>query len=705
MGARWGRAFAVVCLSCATATARVETTTVTEFSTGITVQVRSSGYYGVTLSEPANWRFAGRVPGPLTDVMATAGSDAAGSFQEIQFTYSDGAMKQGAIRTYAGKPVVLFTVRYPEGGANEAAFPELTTYPELPFHLAYHSAFGFYSFDSFAWDSPWLFFDPRGNSFLLSPATNFAAATTTQGEERRIRCGIDSNIKTLPRGFEHRTLLAIERGINRAFDTWGRALTDLHGKTRPPNDADVSLARLGYWTDNGATYYYRFEPALGYAGTLLGVRDDFARAGISLGYIQLDSWFYPKGPNADWGDLANGIHEYTADRSLFPQGLRSFQRQLGIPLITHSRWIDARSPYRQRYRISGNVATDALYWDDIAAYLRDSGVATYEQDWLGTKAQAELNLVDRDAFLGNMASACKRNGVTIQYCMPLPRHYLQSVKYDNVTTIRTSQDRFGRSRWDQFLFGSRLAGALGLWPFSDVFLSTEADNLLVATLSAGPVGVGDPIGFLNAANLRRAVRQDGVIVKPDVPLTPLDESILNAAKGLDRPMIASTYTDFETLRASYVFSYSRGSDNIATFIPSSLGVAGPVYVYNYFSGEGRAIESEEEFSEPMTDGRAYYLVVPIGPSGVGFLGDPDQFVSLGKKRIAGFADDGIAEARITFGSGETARKIHGYSPSATLATALKGAVDSESYDGKRKRFSAVVHPDAEGNAVIQIRKK
>jgi len=137
-------------------------------------------------------------------------------------------------------------------------------------------------------------------------------------------------------------------------------------------------------------------------------------------------------------------------------------------------------------------------------------VATYEQDWLGTKAQAELNLVDRDAFLGNMASACKRNGVTIQYCMPLPRHYLQSVKYDNVTTIRTSQDRFGRSRWDQFLFGSRLAGALGLWPFSDVFLSTEADNLLVATLSAGPVGVGDPIGFLNAANLRRAARQDGV---------------------------------------------------------------------------------------------------------------------------------------------------------------------------------------------------
>ena len=94
--------------------------------------------------------------------------------------------------------------------------------------------------------------------------------------------------------------LVIAPGINRAFDVWGRFLTDLAGKKRPANDADVSLKYLGYWTDHGARYYYRFEDALGYAGTLLEVRRQFRTMNIRLGYVQLDSWFYPKGRDGTW---------------------------------------------------------------------------------------------------------------------------------------------------------------------------------------------------------------------------------------------------------------------------------------------------------------------------------------------------------------------------------------------------------------------
>jgi len=46
-----------------------------------------------------------------------------------------------------------------------------------------------------------------------------------------------------------------------------------------------------------------------------------------------------------------------------------------------------------------------------------------------------------------------------------------------------SDDRFSRERWDSFLYTSRLAAALGVWPWADVFMSTERDNLLIATLS------------------------------------------------------------------------------------------------------------------------------------------------------------------------------------------------------------------------------
>ena len=62
----------------------------------------------------------------------------------------------------------------------------------------------------------------------------------------------------------------------------------------------------------------------------------------------------------------------------------TFQRQLNLPLVTHNRWIDPASPYHRQYRISGVAALDPEWWQDIAHYLRSSGVVTYEQDWLST---------------------------------------------------------------------------------------------------------------------------------------------------------------------------------------------------------------------------------------------------------------------------------------------------------------------------------
>ena len=125
-------------------------------------------------------------------------------------------------------------------------------------------------------------------------------------------------------------MLVIEPGINRAFETWGRFLTDLAGKRRPPNGADVTLNYLGYWTDHGTQYYYNFEPELEYAGTLLKIRDEFRAKQIRLGYVQLDSWFYPKGHEGRWQSADGGTYLYEASRDLFPEGLAAFQRKLGM---------------------------------------------------------------------------------------------------------------------------------------------------------------------------------------------------------------------------------------------------------------------------------------------------------------------------------------------------------------------------------------
>jgi hypothetical protein len=682
--------------------ASVDTTTIHGTLTGISVTVDSNGAYTITVQRPA-WAFGGNVGQPLTDIAVATGTDAIGDYQELSFGYVEGWRRQGAIRSYIAKPVLLFTAKYLDSTPNTLAFPKLAIYPKNLRHLSYSGIFGIYTFEELGSDSPWVFFDADGNTFIVSPASRFMTATMTRGADQEIISRIDTDIRQLPQGTSHQTMLVVEKGINKAFDTWGRALTDLYGKTRPSNDADVSLKHLGYWTDNGAAYYYNFEPRLGYDGTLLAVRDDFARLGIPLGYMQLDSWFYPKGPAADWRKVFDGIYQYVADPSLFPQGLKTFQSQLGLPLIVHSRWIDARSPYRQQYQVSGNVSGDPLYWENITSYIRESGVRVYEQDWLGAHAQAALDLASPVAFMDNMAKSCRDRTITIQYCMPLPRHYLQSSKYNNVTTIRTSRDRFLREKWDEFLYGSRLAGALGLWPWTDVFMSSETDNLLLAVLSAGPVGVGDRIGSLDKANLMRAVRGDGIIVKPDAPIMPLDQSFLRDAGGLSEPMVAATYSDIGGFKAFYVFAYTRGNSNTVEFTPASLGMSGMVYLYDYFAGKGWLTDAGLTFRGAINNGRAYYILVPVGRSGVGFLGDAGQFVPLGRQRISQVLDNGALRAMVSFAKGEESRTLYGFAPWPPDVAALRGKFSELSFDSDKRLFRFEVSPDLDGSAMIEIR--
>lgn len=676
--------------------------TVSEPLTGITLRVDRAGQYSITAQNP-DWTFAGDIGRPLMNLTLAAGTDTLGDYDEIIFQYVEGVLRQAGIRTYRNKPAVLFTVKYFDAARNTEPFPKLSDYPRNPYDLSYEGIFGIARFHHLSFDSPWISFDSGGNTFMLSPASNFMVAATTRGDNLEISSGIHSRIATLPAGFTHQTILVVERGINKAFETWGGVMTELQGKSRPANDADKSLAYLGYWTDAGATYYYSFEPALGYEGTLLALRDEFLQKGTPLAYMQLDSWFYPKGASVDWKNTSAGIYRYEADHTLFPQGLKGFQQRLGLPLITHARWIDANSPYRNQYRISGNVATDARYWSQIAGYLRDAAVVTYEQDWLGAQAQADFNLSDPEAFMTNMAKATGEQGLTMQYCMALPRHYLQSTKYANVTSIRTSPDRFTSDRWDQFLYGSRLASALGLWPWADVFMSAETSNVLLATLSAGPVGVGDKLGTVNRQNLLRAIRADGMIVKPDAPVAPIDDSYLNDAQSVTRPMIASTYSDFGRWKALYIFAYARGLDKDVTFTPGRLGMSGQVYVYNYVAQTGRLMHATETVHDMLTDEYAYYVIVPVNDSGIGFLGDAGQFVGHGKKRISDVGGTDAVRATILFAAGESTRTLHGYAPSAPVVIAQKGVAGEVAYDPDRQLFRVNVSPDADGSAMIVMK--
>jgi hypothetical protein len=310
---------------------------------------------------------------------------------------------------------------------------------------------------------------------------------------------------------------------------------------------------------------------------------------------------------------------------------------------------------------------------------------------------------DPSSFLSEMASAMTNDGLSIQYCMPLPSNYMATTLYPAVQTIRTSGDGFERVEWDRFLYDSRMASALGLWPWTDAFFSKDMGNLVISTLSAGPVGVGDAIGEINAGNLMAAVRSDGVIIKPDTSLLPIDEIYKSDALGEHAPMAAEAVTNFTNLQIHYVFAYPRRpSDSQVTVSLDELGVSGSVFAYNWVTHEGKLVPPGGSLTMEFKDGWAFQVLSPVGRDGLALLGDTEKITTLGKARFAAVKDDGGLSATIQFASDEKMGSISGFAAHRPTITATAGKIEMVSYDEQSHIFAAQVLPNSSQQAEIKI---
>jgi hypothetical protein len=687
----------------------------------------TSGRYEVR-SRELNWTFIGQLGGSASNLSIKEGQDRIGAYRELRFTWRRQVPLDGAIRTYASRPVVLFgiTSKGPIPDAAAIRFPRFTQFPKDLRHFSYkNDVFAPRSFALEQTGTPWLLFDDQLRAVVLSPAANYMIAGMRGDGVTEIASGLNEGLAAVPADFTHRTLMAFGVGVNATWDSWGTALTDLQGKERPSNDADIGLRYLGYWTDNGAAYWYNYEHGLGYAGTLEALVQRYRKEGIPLRYLQLDSWWYsktlrgpggealkPKNPElpAEEWNRYGGLLKYEAHPGVFPDGLAAFQQKVGLPLITHNRWVDAESPYHEHYDISGVAAVDPKFWQEIMGYTSAANVVTYEQDWLNVIYEYSpalgTTLTAGDAFTDGMARAAQDKGMSLQYCMALPRHFLQGARYGNLTTIRASDDRFARSKWDAFLYTSRLASALGIWPWADVFMSPETDNVLIATLSGGMVGNGDRIGAENKENLLRAVRLDGVIVKPDTSLLPIDAMYTLDASGRlpagasrsPPPMIASAHTDHSALRTAYVFAYSRGSEDVqAAFTPAQVGVQNDAYLYDPRVRTARRLRASETFTFDLAPDRtAYFVLATVSRGGVALFGDDSKFVPDGRKRIASIVEEkNRLIVTATFAPEEKAVRLFGYATQRPVITAQTGSAGEVTFDEKTGRFEVPVSPSSE----------
>ncbi len=112
-------------------------------------------------------------------------------------------------------------------------------------------------------------------------------------------------------------------------------------------------------------------------------------------------------------------------------------------------------------------------------------------------------------------------------------------------------------------------------------------------------------------------------------------------------------------------------------------------MHDYFSGSGRRLEAGETFSAPLAENAsAFYLVAPIGKSGMAFLGDQGKFVGTGRQRIASIEDQpGKLMVGVLLGESEKSVTLHGYASVAPQVTVQSGSAGPVRFDAARNYFS------------------
>ena len=523
---------------------------------------------------------------------------------------------------------------------------------------------------------------PDGRCILLGPLNAFHDQVISVDDG--IACGWHGDLERVPKGFATELAIIGGTGPRDCLNQYGALVQERNATRRPSRGADELGRRVSYWTDNGSAYWYRTEPGSDTTSTLQSTIADLRARDIPIGAVQLDSWWYPHEVlrpfnTDDWVVPPTGLIRWEARDDVVPDGVGALRDALGgPPLVTHCRHLSSSSPYVDEYEcwIDGDRAhpkTVDLYerWLDQA---RSWGVSTFEHDWL---VESFLGVRGLRAEPGRAREwqegidrAAAARGITLQWCMATPADFLQTSTLESLTSIRTSGDHgylIGPGElWAWFLLTNALARALGLRPYKDVFRSDRSSpdqhvevEALLSALSTGPVGIGDPLGRADREIVLRTCREDGVLVRPDVPIAAVDRCFAEHPVARHVPLVAEAWTDHAAGRWIYALALnvSRTEERLDELIElSALGSAaprGPVACWDWRAGTATRLEPEEGWRialDPLDwDLR---VLAPILPSGVAVFGDPTRYAMAGDARLATVEplDDGV---RLTIlGAGE-----------------------------------------------------
>lgn len=515
---------------------------------------------------------------------------------------------------------------------------------------------------------------------VFSPLDNAMAHHMAHGPDF-FGAGVKATAQEIPAGWRQRFLLSAGEGVNAGMMAWGDRMLRFNGKPRVDNRyRDKVHGTIGFWTDNGGYYHYSIgNSSLGstYEEVLPKVKAYHDSIGVPFGHWQFDSWFYPKDGKVNPGGGGSAVTNWTALPSVFPHGMAYIQSKLKVPMVMHNRQWSEHSDYMHNWTdIEWYTAGSAAIPKDPVKFFKRFftqqkgwGLSMYEQDWMNLeyeKSKAlQRNLTLADLWLRGMAVGAAGGNLTVQYCMPLPNEVLAAAGFPEVTNARATGDYLHGK--DQWAIGSTAIfyWALGILPFKDGFYSSSLKQTggqtegpethpdreaLMATLSAAMVGPMDGIYLLNKSRVMATCRKDGLVLKPDRPLTTPDACFLRR-----QPLcqVYETHSDVSGLgRVHYYFNNDGAAPLLAEEVYADL--TQQHVVYNWYTGTLALLTASNKL-EAGYEGHTYALVTPV-QMGWAFIGEVATYVSASSARFPAVAvEPDRLHARVRRAPGESVR--------------------------------------------------
>ncbi len=535
-------------------------------------------------------------------------------------------------------------------------------------------------------------------AFVLSPMNQFLYGTVSISHfPKSIRCGIPRSVNKLPKGHTYETILVYQQGVNKAIDLWGHLLRLRHKVQPIKKDEDVLLKYISYWTNAGSAYWYKSYKNKSYEETLKTLKAHHKKIGITYGSYQLDSWWYKKGGD----EYTSGIREWAPkavsrsknfnailpfmqkykDLDLFEEDKLSYvQSFIDAPIGCHFKQLAKDSVYVmgheedfliEDFPIPKNkkVALSLFYEIFNHPKWRMNYIVHDWLQYMNDNHKGFQNLKVSKAYFEALDITCqnieatdnKRGSLTLQLCMTQPHMTLNSVTMSSVTSIRSTSDSDsffveGSKRWWWHMYSSKFIQALGKYAFYDNRQSYKSHvhplasysrfELIWLGLSCGPIGIGDPIGKGNIELIRRVIKENGEIIKPDLPSQPLDQSYLGRPHNFSSKRGVGVYShstiktlEEEEYRVYYLLLFNVHPFAGKVFMDYSLGelgcTSGKNYViYDYFKEKYDVVDVGYLNHYALKRRKFYYQIIAPIEKGFAYLGDVSKHVTCSNQLVS-----------------------------------------------------------------------